>query len=76
MPTATSLEFFFGVWKCGIRVVLKPSGVESAKQSPRGSSVSHVKDLHSPFLCLLLISWIPVTVDLIVGLAVHTVHIL
>ena len=38
MPTAPSLEFFFGVLKCGIRVVLKPSGVESAKQSPRGSS--------------------------------------
>ena len=39
MPTAPSLEFFFGVLKYGIRVVLKPSGVESAKQSPRGSSV-------------------------------------
>ena len=38
MPTAPSLEFFFLVLKCGIQVVLKPSGVESAKQSPRGSS--------------------------------------
>ena len=32
MPTAMSLEFSFGVLKCGIRVVLKPSGVESANQ--------------------------------------------
>ena len=30
---------FFWSLKCGIRVVLKPSGVESAKQSPRGSSI-------------------------------------
>ena len=38
LPTAPSLTFLFGVYKCGIWVVLKPSGVESAKQSPRGSS--------------------------------------
>ena len=41
MPTASSLDFFFLDLKCGIRVVLKPSGVESAKQSPQGSSAGN-----------------------------------
>ena len=39
MPTAPSLDFFVGVLKCGIQVALKPSGVESAKQSSQGSSI-------------------------------------
>ena len=46
MPTAPSLEFFFGFLKCGIRVVLTPSGVESAKQSPRGSSLISLSLIH------------------------------
>ena len=45
-PYADSSEFDFSflVLKCGIRVVFKPSGVQSAKQSPRGSSNNPERD--------------------------------
>ena len=42
--------YLLGVLKCGIRVVLKPSGVESAKQSPRGSSIITGSADH-PLIC-------------------------
>ena len=38
MPTAPSCPTPPETTKCGIRVVLKPSVVESGKQSPLGSS--------------------------------------
>ena len=50
MPTAPRLDFFFLVLKCGIRVVLKPSGVESVKQSPRGSSLLAASQLTTALL--------------------------